>query len=72
MFGYQGGETAEALARKKGYMRDAQKKWPFLTSIDCVGIKTLGQLRSIVKVRKGVSESKATQDVDDWMAGKQF
>ena len=72
MFGFRGGETDEVVARKKGYMGDAQKKWPFLTSIDCVGIKTPGQLRSIVKVRMGIPESQAAQNVDSWMAGKQF
>lgn len=72
MFGFQGGETVAVIERKKGYMQDAQRKWPFLTSIDCVGLKTAGQLRSIVKVRLGIPESQAAKDVDAWMAGKEF
>ena len=72
MFGFQGGETVVVVARKKGYMRDAQQKWPFLTSLDCVSIKTAGQLRAIVKTRLGISENQAAQDVDAWMHGKAF
>ncbi len=34
MFGFQGGESAETLARKKGYRRDAQERWTFLTNFD--------------------------------------
>ena len=32
MFGFQGGETAETVARKRGYMSEAQRLWPFLTN----------------------------------------
>jgi len=35
MFGFQGGESADTVARKKGYMKDAQRKWRFLTNFDC-------------------------------------
>lgn len=72
MFGFQGGECLDVVARKKGYMRDAQQKWPFLTSLDCVSIKTAGQLKAIVKTRLGISETQAAQRVDAWMAGKEF
>jgi hypothetical protein len=27
MFGFQGGESANTVARKKGYMQDAQQRW---------------------------------------------
>jgi hypothetical protein len=33
MFGFQGGESADTVARKKGYMKDAQQKWRFLTNL---------------------------------------
>ena len=52
MFGFQGGESADTVARKKGYMKDAQRKWRFLTNFDCSTIKTGGQLRTMVTTRK--------------------
>ena len=66
------GESADTVARKKGYMKDAQQKWRFLTNFDCSSIKTEGQLCSIVKTRSGISEDQAKRDVDAWMEGKQF
>ena len=59
MFGFQGGESADTVARKKGYMKDAQHQWRFLTSYDLSSIKTAGQLCSMVKARSGVSEEQA-------------
>jgi len=49
MFGFQGGESVETVSRKKGYMRSAQQRWPFLTHFDLSTIKNEIQLRSIVK-----------------------
>jgi hypothetical protein len=72
MFGFQGGESAGTVGRKKGYMKDAQHRWPFLTSYDLSSIKTEGQLCSMVKTRSGISEEQAKRDVDAWMEGKQF
>ena len=66
------GESADTVARKKGYMKDAQQKWRFLTNFDCSSIKTEGQLCSMVKTRSGISEEQAKRDVDAWMEGKQF
>jgi hypothetical protein len=72
MFGFQGGESATTVARKKSYMKDAQQKWRFLTNLDCSTIKTQGQLVSMVKTRSGISEDQAKVDVDAWMQDKQF
>jgi hypothetical protein len=72
MFGFTGGESADTVARKKGYMKDAQQKWRFLTNFDCSSIKTAGQLCSMVQTRSGISEEQAKQDVEAWMEGKQF
>jgi hypothetical protein len=72
MFGFQGGESADAVGRKKGYMTDAQHQWRFLTNYDLSTIKTEGQLCSMVKTRSGISEEQAKRDVDAWMEGKQF
>jgi hypothetical protein len=72
MFGFQGGESADVVARKKGYMREAQQKWRFLTNFDCSTINTEGQLCSMVKTRSSISEEQAKQDVGAWMRGKQF
>jgi hypothetical protein len=34
MFGFQGGESADTVARKKGYMQAAQQRWGFMTNFD--------------------------------------
>lgn len=72
MFGFQGGESADTVGRKRSYMKDAQQKWRFLTHFDCSSIKTEGQLCSMVKTRSGISEEQAKRDVGAWMEGKQF
>jgi hypothetical protein len=72
MFGFQGGETDDVVARKRGYMKDAQEKWKFLTNFDCSTIKTEGQLRQMIKIRSSIPEEQAKQDVAAWMQGKQF
>jgi hypothetical protein len=72
MFGFQGGESAETLARKKGYRRDAQERWTFLTNFDLSTIKTEGQLVSMVKHRSGRPEPEARKNVEAWMQGKSF
>ena len=72
MFGFQGGEAADTVARKKGYMQDAQQRWGFLTNFDLSTIKNDVQLSSMVKDRSGISEAQAKSDVQSWMRGKQF
>jgi hypothetical protein len=72
MFGFRGGENADTVARKKGYMRDAQQRWSCLTNFDLSTIKNPEQLRSIVRDRYGLSEVQAKSDVDEWMRGKAF
>jgi hypothetical protein len=72
MFGFRGGENADVVARKRGYMKDARQKWPFLTNFDCSTITTSGQLSAMIKVRSSISEQQATQNVNDWMQGKAF
>jgi hypothetical protein len=72
MFGFQGGESVETEARKKGYMKDAQERWSNLTNFDLSTIKNEVQLRSIVRDRYNLSEAQAKSDVDAWMSGKRF
>ncbi len=72
MFGSRGGESADTVARKRGYIKDAQREWPFLTRFECSSIKTKGQLRSMVRTRSGISEEQARRDVGAWMEGKRF
>ena len=62
MFGFQGGESADTVARKKSYMKEAQTKWRFLTNLDCSSIKTKGQLSSMIKTRSGISEDQAKKE----------
>jgi len=70
MFGFQGGESPDVVARKRSHMKDAQQKWHFLTSFDCSTIKTEGQLGSMVSTRSSISEDQATRDVTAWMHGR--
>ena len=72
MFGFQGGESPDVVARKRGYMKDAQQKWPFLTHFDCTTITSPGQLASMVKTRSGISEHQSELAVNAWMRGKTF
>ena len=72
MFGFSGGEAPDVVARKKGYMRDAQAKWPFLTNFDLSTLKTEAQLASMVKDRSSVPKEQAASDVKAWAADKQF
>ena len=72
MFGYQGGESPETVARKKGYGRDAQKKWKFLTNFDLSTIKNRQQLQAMIHVRSGISDQQAERDVEAWMEGRNF
>lgn len=72
MFGFQGGESADTVARKKGYMQDAQREWRFLTNYDCSTITTEGQLCTMVATRSGISREQVKRDVDAWTKGKQF
>jgi hypothetical protein len=72
MFGFQGGESVDIVARKKGYLRDAQERWGFMTHFDLSTIKNELQLSSMVKDRSGISEGQAKSEVLAWMQGKQF
>jgi hypothetical protein len=72
MFGFQGGESADTVARKKGYLQDAQQRWGFMTHFDLSSIKNEVQLSSMVKDRTGIPEAQAKSDVQAWMQGKQF
>ena len=72
MFGFQGAESAETVARKRLYMKEAQQRWTFMTNFDASTIKNPLQLVSMVKDRTGRPQAEAQADVDAWMAGKAF
>jgi len=70
MFGFRGGESADIVRRKRGYMVDAQARWPFLTHFDASTIKNDRQLVTMVKERRSLSQEAAESDVRQWMKGK--
>lgn len=72
MFGFTGADRAETVARKRGYMVDAQRRWPFLTHFDASTIKNERQLFTMVKERCSHSQEDAEADVREWMQGKAF
>jgi hypothetical protein len=54
MFGFQGGERVETLARKKSHMNGVQHRWAYLTNFD-VSIKNEIQLRTMIKDRSSIT-----------------
>ena len=72
MFGFQGGESPETVGRKRGYMRDAQARWPFITNFDASTIRNELQLVTLVGDRSGRERADVRAEVRAWMAGKQF
>ena len=72
MFGFTGADSAVTAVRKRGYMTDAQARWPFLTHFDASTIKNERQLVAMVKDRCSRSQADAEADVRDWMEGKAF
>jgi hypothetical protein len=72
MFGFTGADSAQAVVRKRGYMAEAQTRWPFLTHFDASTIKNERQLATMVKERCSLPQADAEKEVRDWMAGKVF
>ena len=70
MFGFRGGESADIVERKRGYMVEAQARWPFLTYFDASTIKNDRQLVTMVKERCSLTQEAAESDVRQWMEGK--
>lgn len=70
MFGFRGGESADIVKRKRGYMADAQARWPFLTHFDASTIKNDRQLVTMVKERCSLTQEAAESEVRQWMEGK--
>lgn len=81
MFGFQGGESADTVARKKGYMQDAQQRWGFMTNFDLSTIKNEVQLspsyspkiaawrdlRQILREGRGSSIASKADDAAAWV-----
>ena len=72
MFGFQGGERPDTVARKKGYREEAQERWGFLTYFDLSTIKNEAQLSAMVQGGSGSSKALADSDVHSWTEGKKF
>ena len=72
MFGFTGADSTETVARKRGYMAEAQAHWPFLTYFDASTIKNERQLVTMVKERSSLSQQDAEADVRRWMRNKAF
>ena len=72
MFGFQGGERPDTVARKTGYRQDAKDRWSFLTHFDLSTIKNEAQLTAMVQGRSSIPQAQAENEVHAWMQGKQF
>ena len=72
MFGFKGGEELAVVARKRAYLKEAQARWPFLTTFDATTIRTQKQLEVMVQERRSLSREQAHADVSEWVRGKRF
>ena len=72
MFGFQGSERPDVVARRKSDRQDAQQEWGFLANFDLSTIRTEAQLQTMVKERSGISAAQASSGVRAWMQGKDF
>lgn len=72
MFGFTGADSPKAVVRKRGYMTEAQARWPFLTYFDTSTIKNEHQLATMVKEPCSLSQEGAEADVRQWMQNKAF
>ena len=70
MFGFRGGESPDVVTRKRGYMAEAQARWPFLTHFDASTTKNDRQLVTMVEERCSLTQEAAESDVRQWMEGK--
>lgn len=70
MFGFSGGESADVVRRKRGYIVEAQARWPCLTYFDASTIKNERQLTTMVKERCSLSQADAEKDVREWMQSR--
>lgn len=69
MFGYDTGATTRLRAQMIAERAIAQKRWPFLTTLDLSTITSEEQLTWMIKDRTGASLTDAKVDVSRWMAG---
>jgi len=72
MFGFRGGEEVAAVARKRGYLKEAQALWPSLTRIDATTIRNQEQLVKMIGDRCSSSPERAEADVREWAGGKRY
>jgi hypothetical protein len=72
MFGFTGADNPETVVGKRGYMAEAQTRWPFLTHFDASTIKNERQLVAMVKDRCSRSQPDAEADVREWIQNKPF
>ena len=72
MFGFRGGESPNVVRRKRGYMIEAQARWPFLTHFDASTIKNGKQLETMVKERCSLSQAVGAAQVQQWTQNKAF
>jgi hypothetical protein len=72
MFDVRGDETADALLRKQGYLRDARQRWGLQDCADLSGIGSAAQLIALLEVRLRLPLAQIKCDVESWMEGKRF
>jgi hypothetical protein len=72
MFGISGGDPESAVARKTQYREDAKARWLCLTTLDLSRIKSPAQLITLVRVRYGLPETQAKEQVESWMVSREL
>ena len=72
MSGFQGGESAATVERERGYMKEAQLRWPFLTSHDASTVRNALRLVGIAGDRTGRKPPEAGSEAEARPAGRDF
>ena len=72
MFGFQGGEAADTMARARRVTCRTPSSVGAFRPSSTVDDQERRQLSSMVKDRSGIPEAQAKSDVQSWMRGKQF
>jgi len=70
MLEFVGGESSEGVTAERAYMRDAQRRWPFISHVDASTIRGPDQLAVLISIRSGCTRSEARADVRLWSDGR--
>jgi hypothetical protein len=71
MFGFSSCETESIGPRKIHHHDDAKARWLCLSTLDLSQINNTEQFITLVKIRYGLPEAQAKEQVESWMAARE-